>query len=238
MEFIPPTGNIYQNNIIQQAKTQEQQLVDRSFKNSINSLHTNVIPRHFNQNILNQSNKFKIHEQLQDVRQHNQNDKKFMISPLSGKQMEVENFTHNNMTPFFGSNATQSTVPNVNSARIENFSGNVKNYKNKSEIPTMFDPQFNVGNVYGNQNYSDETFQRYVASNKKQNEQPIRPVQVGPGLNAGFSSQPQGGFQQANSLDYIKPKTVDELRVATNPKLTYRGRVISGQKETQRGLSL
>lgn len=236
MEFIPPTGNIYQNNIIAQAKTQEQQLIDRSFKNSMNSTNTNIIPRNYNQNILNQTNKFKIHEQLQDVRQYNQNDKKFMISPLSGKQMELEHFTHNNMTPFFGSNATQSTVPDVNSTRIENFSGNIKNYRNKSEIPTMFDPQFNVGNVYGSQNYTDETFQRYVASNKKQNEAPIRPVQVGPGLNAGFTSQPQGGFQQANSLDYIKPKTVDELRVATNPKLTYRGRVIAGQKETQRGL--
>ena len=37
MEYIPPTGNIYQNNIVQQAKTQEQQLVDRSFKNSLNA---------------------------------------------------------------------------------------------------------------------------------------------------------------------------------------------------------
>jgi hypothetical protein len=61
-------------------------------------------------------------------------------------------------------------------------------------------------------------------------------VKVGPGLNAGFTSNPQGGFQQANTLDYIKPKTVDELRVATNPKLTYRGRVVAGQKEIQRGL--
>ena len=32
MEFIPPTGNIYQNNIIQQAKTQEQNLINRSFE--------------------------------------------------------------------------------------------------------------------------------------------------------------------------------------------------------------
>ena len=30
MEYIPPQGNIYQNNIISQARTQEQMLVDRS----------------------------------------------------------------------------------------------------------------------------------------------------------------------------------------------------------------
>ena len=52
MEYIPPTGNIYQNNIIAQAKSQEQQLIDRSFKNSMNSSNTNIIPRNYNQNIL------------------------------------------------------------------------------------------------------------------------------------------------------------------------------------------
>ena len=236
MEYIPPTGNIYQNNIMAQAKTQEQMLVDRSFRNSMNAINTNVIPRNFNENILNKTNKFKLHEQLPDMREHNQNDKNYMISPLSGQRMPMDKFSHNNMTPFFGSNATQSTVDNVNSSRMEHFSGDVKHFRNKMEIPNMFDPQFNVNNVNGAKIHTDETFQRYIASNKKQNETPIRPVQVGPGLNAGFTSQPQGGFQQANSLDYIKPKNVDELRVATNPKLTYRGRIIPGQKETQRGL--
>ena len=186
MEYIPPHGNIYQNNIISQAKSQEQLLVDRSFKNSIHANQTNIIPRNFNQNIINKTNKFKIHEQLQDIKEYNDNDKKYMISPLSGERISAEKFSHNNMTPFFGSNATQSTVPNANSSRVENFSGDIKNFRNKMEIPNMFEPQFNVHNVNGANIHGDETYQRYLASNKKQNETPIRPVQVGPGLNAGF----------------------------------------------------
>jgi hypothetical protein len=174
MDLVSPQRNIYQNNITQRARTQEQQLVDRSFRNSINALQTNTIPRNFNQNILNQTNKFKIHEQLQDIREQNINDKKYIISPLSGERISAENFSHSNMTPFFGSNATQSTVDNVNSTRVETFSGNDKHYRNKTEVPTMFDPKFNVNNVYGSQVHGDETFQRYLASDKKQNEVPIR----------------------------------------------------------------
>ena len=236
MEFISPNHNIYENNISQIARNQEQNLVNRSFKNSRNPLDTNIIPKNFNENILNKTNKFKIHEQLQDIKEQNQNDKKFMISPLTGQRMAVEEFGHNNMVPFFGSNARQSTVNNVNSSKLENFTGQRKHYQSKSEVPTMFDPKFNVSNVYGTQVHSDETFQRYLASNKKQNEVPLRPVNVGPGLNAGYSSEPQGGFQQANTTDYIMPKTVDELRVKTNPKMQYKGRVVAGLKEAQRGL--
>ena len=32
------------------------------------------------------------------------------------------------------------------------------------------------------------------------------------------------------------PKSVDDLRVLTNPKKQYKGRIISGKKELQRGL--
>ena len=229
-------NNIYQNNITQQANSREQQLVSNSFNNSINAIDTNIIPRNFNNNILNQTNKFKIHEQLQDVREQNQNDKKYMISPLSGKRMDVEKFNHNNMVPFFGSNARQSTVPEVNSGKLEAFSGNSKHYRNKSEIPNMFEPQFNVNNTNGSQVHNEEILTRYVASSKKQNEQPIRSVRVGPGLNAGYSSTPQGGFNQTNARDFIMPKTVDEMRVLTNPKKQYKGRVVAGLKEVQRGL--
>jgi hypothetical protein len=77
---------------------------------------------------------------------------------------------------------------------------------------------------------------RYVASQKRQNEKPFQDIRVGPGLAAGYTAEPVGGLNQANSRDYIIPKSVDELRVLTNPKLTYEGRVIAGQKPAQRGL--
>ena len=134
MEYLASPTNIYQNPISNIARTQEQNLVANSFKNSINAIDSNIIPRNFNQNMLNKTNKFKIHEQLQDIKEQNNNEKKYMISPLSGERMEVEQFNHNNMVPFFGSNARQSTVPDVNNSRLESFSGNSKHYRNKMEV--------------------------------------------------------------------------------------------------------
>ena len=56
----------------------------------------------------------------------------------------------------------------------------------------------------------------------------------------GFGSQkwnashkPSGGFHQSNKQEHIMPKNIDELRVLSNPKLSYKGRVISGKSLTQ-----
>ena len=235
MAFLDSSENIYQNNIFPRAQAMEQKLVNQSFKNSINAVNTGVIPRNFNQNILNQTNKFKIHEQLGDIKEQNENNQKFMVSSLSGEKMNVKDFQHNNMVPFFGSNATQSTVPDVNNSRFEHFTGDMRHYRSKTEVPLMFEPKFNMNNTNGSGVHQSSLFDRYVPSDKKQNEVPIQAVNVGPGLNAGFTSTPQGGFNQANTRDYVLPKTVDQLRVLTNPKKQYKGRVVNGLKEAQRG---
>ena len=236
MEFLPNQTNIYQNDISGNAKKVEERIVNRSFRNSMNGLQTGMIPRNFNENILNKSNKFKIHEQLQDIKEQNNNDKKYMVSPLSGERIPVENFSHNNMVPFFGSKITQNMSDEQNQQRLESFTGNYKNFKSKSEIPTMFQPKQEMSQVYGTQVHNNDLFQRYIASSKKTNELPINQVKVGPGLNQGYSSKPCGGLNQSNKRDFIMPKTVDELRVLSNPKKQYKGRVISGQKERQRGI--
>ena len=56
------------------------------------------------------------------------------------------------------------------------------------------------------------------------------PVNVGPGLNKGYTANPDGGFQQANTLDYAKMPNVDKLRLKSNPKISYEGRITSGFK--------
>ena len=42
------------------------------------------------------------------------------------------------MVPFFGSKITQNMSDEQNQQRLENFTGNIYNYRNKTEIPTMF----------------------------------------------------------------------------------------------------
>ena len=50
-------NNIYQNGIASQARRAERDIVDKSFNNSRNAIQTGVIPRNFNQNIVNTTNK-------------------------------------------------------------------------------------------------------------------------------------------------------------------------------------
>ena len=92
-----------------------------------------------------------------------------------------------------------------------------------------------MGNVYGNYTH-DRELERYVTANKRNNEFPIDKIRVGPGLNQNYNDGPTGGFHPDNR-DFVlkKYKDVDELRVETNPKLTYEGRVISGKGTDKRG---
>ena len=62
----------------------------------------------------------------------------------------------------------------------------------------------------------------------KRNELPFEQIKVGIGLNKGFNSKPSGGFHP-DTREYVLPKSIDELRPASNPKLTYKGRVVKGK---------
>jgi hypothetical protein len=57
---------------------------------------------------------------------------------------------------------------------------------------------------------------------KNNNVKPFAPVYVGPGLNQGFSSDGTGGFNSGmEARELWMDKTIDQLRVATNPKMEY-----------------
>jgi len=149
---------------------------------------------------------------------------------LTGDPIDPNNFTHNNQQPFFGAAVKQNVDEFSTHGIFENFTGQQDNYKKKQELGPLFQPQKNMSNVYGTQTQDGFMLDRYYVSNIRSNETPIEKVYVGPGLNQGYTSQPSGGFQQADAQDYAMPKTVDELRVKTKPKMSYFGRVVSGQK--------
>ncbi len=151
---------------------------------------------------------------------------------LSGEPIDPKNFSHNNMTPFFGAKVRQNVDEYANRSIVENFTGTSEYLKpKKTEVPQLFDPQANITNMgYGMSNLSGYNRDRFIVSNIRNNEQPTEKIYVGPGLNKGYTWKPCGGFQQAAKRDYLLPKTVDELRVKTNPKVTYYGRIIPGKK--------
>ena len=154
---------------------------------------------------------------------------------LTGEKIDPGNFVHNNMVPFFGSTVKQNIDEKATQSTVENFTGNFSNYQKKKEVKYMFSPQNNVTNPYGMQSMSSFEQDRYYVSNRRNNEAPIEQIRVGPGLNKGFTSSPSGGFQQAETRNYILPKNVDELRVKTNPKRSYQGRINGGKRISKPG---
>lgn len=145
-------------------------------------------------------------------------------------------FVHNNMQPFFGGRLKQDMRNGGFESKLERFTGMDPYRRVKTEQTTMFEPRPDIGHVYGMPSHTDTFQDRVVRSRYVSNEKPFEESRVGPGLGEGFTAKPSGGFQQSKTLDYSRPKNVNELRVSTNPKMTYRGRVVRGNAfVTKRG---
>lgn len=159
------------------------------------------------------------------------------ILSLSGEEIPKEQFTHNNMQPFFRGSVKQNMDPFANASRLEAYTGRGDLLQSKQEVGSFFEPTPGLTNVCGMQSSADHYLEHIQTPVARRNEFPLEQIRVGPGLGKGFTANPSGGFQQADSLNYVRPKTVDELRVATKPKVTYEGRVQGPSKGTdQRGL--
>lgn len=157
---------------------------------------------------------------------------KNLVKSLTGNLVDKKDFTHNNMMPFFGGHIKQNMMDNTYDQKLERFTGTDSLHQPKCEIAPFADKS--KQNIYGNQNADDYYKSRIEAPISRKNEFPVPSVIVGPGLNAGYNSKPTGGFQQ-DYREFELDKGVDELRVKTNPKVTYSGRVVDGQKGSTRG---
>lgn len=154
-----------------------------------------------------------------------------VVSQLTGLQMKPEEFTHNNMVPFFRGSVKQNMTDDANRSILDNMIGTGFNQIEKREQAPLFDPHREpTGNVTGMENITDFMHDRVVPSTNRAFEKPIEPTKVGPGLGQGYSSLPIGGFQQMEVLDVARRGlSVDELRASSNPRITYEGVVIPGQ---------
>ena len=218
-------NNVYQT---------ESSLANSYYKAAQNATHSNVIPRTgFNQKILNNNNTG--FPQDNTSRESNQTD--FFISPLTGQSIKKEGF-HDNMIPFIKNKNQQNLNFDAYSNTLGRHTGNDVDYRpKKKEIKPFFDITPNNSYVYGSPSFTETVgMDRYITSQMRQGEKPFQDIRVGPGLAAGYTAEPVGGLNQANARDYIMPKSVDETRVLTNPRLTYEGRVVAGLKSGQRGL--
>jgi hypothetical protein len=140
---------------------------------------------------------------------------------LSGEVMNKESFKHMNMVPFIKGSVRQNMDPRANETLLQNYTGRSDLIQHKKEVECFFEPTPDNGNVCGMPDNTEFNISRVVLPTLRNNESPIDKIYVGPGLAAGFTSEPTGGFAQNSTLDYARPRNVDELRTLTNPKLSY-----------------
>lgn len=152
-------------------------------------------------------------------------------------QQAREQKSHNNQVPYFGSKLTQSMYSGATGGILDSHTGAGKEYFQKREVKSFYDSKPGQRNPFGNQNESDFIQSRMVSGQHMNNVFPIDQVRVGPGANDGYTTTGKGGFQQDQLREYELPRTTDELRIVTKPKLTYDLPVIPGANQiTQPGI--
>lgn len=143
------------------------------------------------------------------------------VQSLSGETIPTEHFTFNNMVPFFKGTATQNVDVDRGSAQLEALTGRQPFYEHKREQESFFAPTANLAFINGAPDSTDVFKSRIPQATSHRNFFPIAQERVGPGLNAGYTATPEGGFHHPNTLDFVRPKTTNQLRALNNPKETY-----------------
>ena len=162
--------------------------------------------------------------------QYNKNNNRMdEFTSLTGHVVGAEGLEHNNMVPFFGSKITQGTDNKGHENILDLYTGAGSQQNRKEGIAPLFKPSANMSHVHGTPN-NTEFFQnraKSVLTSKMNNVKPWEEIQVGPGLGKGYSSNGSGGFNSGmEARRATLPKTVDQLRATTNPKVTYGGQVL------------
>ena len=142
------------------------------------------------------------------------------VYSLTGDYLNSDQFRHNNMVPFNGGKPHGQVYNNNNAETIlDNYAGTGSQIIKKIEQAPLFKPQENIQWAYGAPNMSEFYQSRVNPGIKNNMVKPFESIRVGPGLDKGYSSSGSNGYNSGmEARDQWLPKTVDELRVATNPK--------------------
>jgi len=169
--------------------------------------------KYFDQNVY--ENRVRHNESVGNNPQH--------IYSLTGNYLDSAQFKHNNMVPFNGGKVKGNTYhANTAETILDNMIGTGSQTIKKIEQAPLFKPQENMSWAYGMPNESDFFQSRQMPSSINNNVKPFDSVFVGPGLDKGYSVDGTGGYNSGmEARDKWLPYTVDQLRVATNPKLEY-----------------
>lgn len=160
------------------------------------------------------------------------------FTSLTGNEVRLGEITHNNQVPYFGSSVTQSTTGNTESL-LDSYTGAGTQKIQKEGQAPLFKPQKGMNWTYGMPSTTEymQGRMRTVLSQKMNNSKPWEEIRVGPGLNKGYSNEGSGGFNSGmESRDSWMPKTVDQLRAKTNPKMSFGGQMLGAYKPNKSGV--
>lgn len=107
----------------------------------------------------------------------------------------------------------------------------VHNYRPPRGQRALFKPTSGLTNLYQpnrDRAHTSAVFKQTMQSIHKGGEQLADPIQVAPGLGVSIHDDPsltrgKGGFHQFER-NYLRPKTIDDLRAKTRPRTTFAGR--------------
>jgi len=217
---IPSMNNIYDSKYWEKVKEDEQNRSNKLYEYSKKPYETGVVSKTSGSGMF----KRQFYSEIND--NENTNNNLNILNDytysLTGERIPLSSFSHNNMTPFLKKNVTQNTNIEKMSPILDNLTGNNSLKKGKTEVPCMFKPSMNSGgNICGMKNNDDFFKSRIELTEVANNFFTIEKIRVGPGLNQGFGSESTGGFHQADTLEYAKPRSLEELRSKINQKETY-----------------
>lgn len=140
---------------------------------------------------------------------------------LTGEKVTSDHFKHGNMVPFKGS-LKNTSVNTANESVLDNMNGSGTQYITKTEQAPLFAPEDNTQYAYGTPNQTEFMRSRENPSMRMANVKPFQEQQVAPGLGLGYTTKGADGFN-SGMMDRSAwlPKTVDQLRVETDPKVSY-----------------
>tara|TARA_B110000261_G_scaffold155664_1_gene188666 strand:+ start:953 stop:2728 length:1776 start_codon:yes stop_codon:yes gene_type:complete len=142
---------------------------------------------------------------------------------LTGNPIEGSEFKHNNMVPFYSAKSNGASVSSdIAEMRLDNMQGSGSQAFKKKEQAPLFKPQTNMQHAHGAPNMSDFLQSRVNPSMRFANTKPWEEQRIAPGLGKGYNAEGGIGFNSGmEARDSWQPKTVDQLRIASNPKQSY-----------------
>jgi hypothetical protein len=143
---------------------------------------------------------------------------------MTGEQVDMDYFRHNNMAPFFGSKSHANNHPNATESTLDAYTGAGSNQFRKKEQSPLFSPSENYQWPTGMPNTTDFIQSRMNPSMNMANYKPFEEIKVAPGLGLGYSADGAAGFNSGMlAREMWMDKTVDELRAVNNPKASGLG---------------